>query len=79
MPRRIPGLSFMKSKFKKGDIILHYFYREVLAVGGTSYKLKPLFADDRRQFIIIDKVYGERHYRKVTKLELLLLGLEYEI
>lgn len=65
-------------KFKKGDIILHYFYREVLAVGDTSYKLKPLFTDDAREFIIIDIAYGERHYKKVTKLELLLLGLDLE-
>lgn len=60
-------------------MILHYFYREVLAVGKTSYKLKPRFTDDRRQFIIVDKVYVDRHYKKVTKLELLLLGSEYEV
>jgi len=66
-------------KFEKGDVILHLFYRQVVEVGRDVYKLKPLFNDgDYREWILVSVSYTERHYKKVHKLELLLLGLDLE-
>jgi hypothetical protein len=77
-PENSGALYWACMKFKVGDIIFYESYRQVMRLCAEFYTVRPMFSSDQRASFRLNKSYVDGNYKKVTKLELLLLGLDLE-